>query len=146
MNDDDYNMVHGQSVTAGSLNAQNTSSASIAVIPEGTTVPLPDDQILNGFTVNAANTIFTVTAAGAYLITYSVKITAALPMASRILLNGAPMSGTIHAPEGAAGEFTAARVNTLAAGDTIQLQLYGLPAAAVLQADAGASLHIIRLL
>lgn len=127
------------------MNAQNTAAAAIAVIVGGTAVPLPNDQILNRFTVNAANTIFTVPVTGTYLITYTIKTTAALLMSSRVLLNNAPMAGTIDAPAVATGQFSATRINTLTAGDTLELQLFGLLGTAVLQAGTGASLVVIRL-
>ena len=66
-------------------------------------------------------------------------------MSSRVLLNNTPMAGTIDAPEVATGQFSATRINTLTAGDTLELPLFGLLGTAVLPAGTGASLVVIRL-
>lgn len=75
----------GSSLTVNSMNAVNESGGTVAVVLDGTAVPLPDNQILDTFTVDAANTTFTVPAAGTYLVSYRVSTTAALLMSSRIL-------------------------------------------------------------
>lgn len=132
-------------MTANSMSALNTSGAVIAVILGGTAVSLPDVQVLDGFTVNGAATIFTVPVTGTYLLTYSIKTTAALLMSSRILLNGSPLAGSIVSPAVSASAYFATLIAPLAAGDALQLQLFGLLGAAVLQAGNGASLAAIRL-
>ena len=111
----------------------------------GTNVALPDNQVLDGFTAAGGNTSFTVPATGTYLVSYSVSITAALLMSSRILLNGAPLSGSVVSPVAAANRFDNMQMVNLAAGDTLQLQLFGLLGAAVLQGGTGASLNVVRL-
>lgn len=135
----------GISVTTNSMSALNTSGTVIAVILGGTTVPLPNVQVLDGFTVNGANTIFTVPVTGTYLLTYSIRITAALLVSSRILLNGSPMAGSIVSPAISTTTFSATFISALSAGDSLQLQLFGLLGAAVLQTGTGASLAVIRL-
>ena len=135
----------GTSTTANSMNATNTAGSTIAVVVGGTTVPLPNNQVLDGFTVNGANEVFTVPATGTYMVTYRVSTTAALLMSSRVLRNGTALSGSTFSPIASIGTFTATTFATLTAGDTLQLQLFGLLGAAVLQGGNGATLTVIRL-
>ncbi len=95
--------------------------------------------------MNAANTIFTVPATGTYMIYYSVRTTAALLLSSNILRNGAQLPGSVVAPTVAVNTFFNMQIAALNAGDTLQLQLFGILGAAVLQAGTGASLNVIRL-
>ena len=127
------------------MNAANTSGATIAVVLGGTPVPLPDAQVLDGFTVNAANDTFTVPVAGTYMVTYRVSTTAALLMSSRVLLNGAALEASTFSPVASVSSYSATTFATLAVGDTLQLQLFGLLGAAVLQGGNGATLTVIRL-
>ena len=132
-------------MTSNSMNATNTTGATIAVILGGTDVPLPNVQVLDGFTVNAANTTFTVPATGTYMVAYRVSTTAALLMSSRVLLNGAALAGSTFAPIVSVNAFAATTFAALTAGDTLELQLFGLLGAAVLQGGNGATLTVIRL-
>ena len=127
------------------MNAVNTTGATIAVLLGGTVVPLPNAQVLDSFTVNGSNETFTVPVAGTYMVTYRVSTTLALLMSSRVLLNGTALAGSTFAPVASVTSFTATTFATLAAGDTLQLQLFGLAGAAVLQGGNGASLTVIRL-
>ncbi|WP_025486482.1 hypothetical protein [Enterocloster sp. OA13] len=127
------------------MNALNTSGTTLAVILGGTAVPLPDDHVLNNFTVNAANTIFTVSATGSYLITYTVRTTAALLLSSRILRNGTALPGSVISPAVSASAFSTTLIADLTAGDTLEVQLFGLVGTAVLQGGTGASLAVVRL-
>lgn len=135
----------GAATTSTNMSAVNTGGATIAVVLGGTAVPLPNNQVLNGFTANGANTSFTATAAGAYLISYSIKLTAALLVSARILLNGAPIPASVLSPIAATADFSSTFIVSLAAGDTLQLQLFGLLGAAVLQSGAGALMTAVRL-
>ena len=93
------------------------------------------------------NTVFTVANAGNYYISYSINITVALLVSSRITINGAPLAGTINSPALATTSFSATIITTLAAGSAISLQLFGLLAVATLSTTTpGAVLTIIRLL
>ena len=62
------------------------------------------------------NTVFTAANAGNYYISYSINITAALLVSSRITINGAPLAGTINSPALATTSFSATIITTLAAG------------------------------
>lgn len=127
------------------MSALNTTGQIIAVVLGGTPVPLPSNQNLDGFTVNGANSVFTVPVTGSYLVSYSVSTTAALLLTAEILRNGVVLPGSSVAPAVAVNSFSATVIATLNAGDTLTLQLSGLLGAAVLQGGTGASLTVIRL-
>lgn len=127
------------------MSALNTTGQTIAVILGGTPVPLPSNQLLDGFTVDGTNTVFTVPAAGTYLISYSIHVTAALLMTSEILRNGAVLPGSTFSPVVSTNAYEATLIANLTGGDTLQLQLSGLLGAAVLQGGTGASLTVVRL-
>ena len=127
------------------MNAINNTGDTILVALGGTTVPLPDFQVLDGFVVSNANQIFTVPVTGTYMVTYRISTTAALLMSSRVLRNGTVLGGSAFTPLVSVSAFSATTFATLAAGDNLQLQLFGLVGAAVLQGGNGASLTVIRL-
>lgn len=135
----------GTSTTINSMSALNTSSSIISVVIGGTPVPLPDNQILDSFTVDAANEIFTVPETGTYMISYQAATTTALLLSTRILLNGSPLAGSIVTPSLATTLFTASLFANLTAGDTLQLEMFGLLGTAVLRSGNGAFLEVIRL-
>ncbi|MFJ1119820.1 BclA C-terminal domain-containing protein [Bacillus thuringiensis] len=137
----------GTSITATYAFANNTSGTAISVLLGGTNVPLPNNQNIGpGITVSGGNTVFTAANAGNYYISYSINITAALLVSSRITINGAPLAGTINSPALATTSFSATIITTLAAGSAISLQLFGLLAVATLSTTTpGAVLTIIRL-
>ncbi|WP_426616706.1 BclA C-terminal domain-containing protein [Bacillus velezensis] len=137
----------GTSLTATSGYASNTGGGVVAVIVGGTTISLPNEQNLSAdITVNAANTVFTVTPAGRYYISYHINLTAGLLVSSRILINGTPPASSIIAPVASLANFNNSFIVTLPAGSTIQLQLFGLlGAATLLGGSVGAALNIIRL-
>ncbi|WP_425463724.1 NTTRR-F1 domain [Metabacillus indicus] len=137
----------GEGVTQNSMYASNTSGSVIAVVLGGTDVPLPDNQSLDSFTANGANTSFNVPAAGRYYLSYQVNTTAALLLSSRLVLNGNPIPGSIFTPALSVSQFNNQLIVNLAAGDTLSLQLFGLLGAATLSSDGstGAVLTAIRL-
>ncbi|MEC5219454.1 BclA C-terminal domain-containing protein [Bacillus atrophaeus] len=139
--------ITGTGVTATSGFASNTTGGLIAVVAGGTTIPLPSDQNLSAdITVNGANTVFTVGPAGRYYISYQINLTAGLLVSSRILINGSAFTSSIISPAISLSNFNNSFITTLAAGSTIQLQLFGLlGAATLLGGSAGAALSIIRL-
>ncbi|MGG1055633.1 BclA C-terminal domain-containing protein [Bacillus wiedmannii] len=139
--------ITGTSITATYAFANNTSGTAISVLLGGTNVPLPNNQNIGpGITVSGGNTVFTVANAGNYYISYTINITASLLVSSRITINGAPLAGTINSPAVATTSFSATIITTLAAGDAISLQLFGLLAVATLSTTTpGAVLTIIRL-
>lgn len=126
--------------------AGSTSGQVIAVVLGGTNIALPDAQSLGAnITPNAGNTVFTVATAGRYRISYRVNTTAALLMSSRITINGTPSTPLTVTPALSLSSFAAEAVVSLAAGDQISVQLFGLLGAAVLLNNAqGAGLTIQR--
>ncbi|MCY8489808.1 BclA C-terminal domain-containing protein [Bacillus atrophaeus] len=139
--------ITGTGVTVTSGFASNTTGGLIAVVAGGTTIPLPSDQNLSAdITVNGANTVFTVGPAGRYYISYQINLTAGLLVSSRILINGSAFTSSIISPAVSLSNFNNSFITTLAAGSTIQLQIFGLlGAATLLGGSAGAALSIIRL-
>ena len=133
------------SVTQCSMNAQNTTGQAIAVAVAGTAIPLPNNQNLDGFNVNAANTIFTVPATETYLVTYQVNTTTASLVSTRVLRNGNAIPGSIFTPANPVSSFTATTIVHLNAGDQLELQFFGVATTVTLQAGVGASLTVIRL-
>ena len=127
------------------MNAINSTGATIAVITGGTLIPLPDDQVLDSFTADGTNETFTVPTTGTYMVSYRVTTTTALLMSSQVLRNGTALAGSIFSPTAAATSFAATTFAALTAGDTLQLQLFGLAGSAVLQGGNGATLTVVRL-
>lgn len=127
------------------MSAQNTAGDTFLVALGGTTVNLPNNQNLDGFTVNGANTIFTVPSTGTYLVTYQINVTVSLLISTRILRNGTAIPGSVFAPTVSVSAYTATTIVSLTASDQLQLQFFGVVGTAVLQGGAGATLTVIRL-
>lgn len=132
-------------VTATSMFAGNTTGGTICVEPTGTSIPLPNNQNLDGFTANGANTVFTVPDTGRYGLTYSVALSAAILVSTRVLVNGVSLPAAEISPSLANNTFTLSIMASLNAGDTLELQLVGSHSTVTLQSGAGASLYLIRL-
>lgn len=137
----------GEDFTTTSGTAVNTSGTTIAVILGGTQIPLPDVQNLSpGITVNEANTEFTVPSAGRYLITYQVNLTAGVLVNTRVTVNSAPIIASVINPLLGVTNFNNTFITTLAEGDTLAIELFGLLGAATLIGEgAGASLTFVKL-
>ena len=137
----------GPSITATSAFAANTTGSTLAVVAGGTLIPLPDSQVLSpGITVNGANTVFTVTNAGRYQLSYNINTTASLASGTRLLINGTPNTASTVAPVVSLSHFSNEILLNLNAGDTISLQMFGIASAAtLLPGSAGATLSITRL-
>lgn len=136
----------GTATTSDSMSAANTTAAVIAVVLGGTDIPLPDNQNLNTFTVNGANTEFTVPATGEYLISYAVTSTAALLVSSQILQNGTVIAASIVSPTAAIDKLSTTFIVPLTAGDTLTLQLFGLLGSATLSGGASTYMTVVRLI
>lgn len=134
----------GTGVTGASASASN-SGGTVAVVLGGTSIPLPNSQnIGTGISVNGISTVFTVANAGRYRISYAFRFTASMLVSSRILINGTPESALIDAPSLSTPRLSGDAIVSLAAGATVEPQLYGLIGAVVLQNGAGAGLVIER--
>ncbi|TSB44606.1 collagen-like protein, partial [Alkalicoccobacillus porphyridii] len=131
-------------VTPNSMSAVNTTGGLLAVVLGGTPVPLPGVQSLDGFIADGTSTLFTVPVTGRYYITYRINLTAGLLVGAQAVAGGTPIPGTIISPVLTLSSFEADIITTLTAGTQIGLQLFGVVAAATLQAGVGASLVVIR--
>ncbi|MCY7574081.1 collagen-like protein, partial [Bacillus pumilus] len=137
----------GTSLTANSMYASNTSGSTVLVVLGGTSVSLPNNQSLDGFTVGGGNTVFTVPVSGRYFITYQVNASAGLLAGTRVINNGSAIPGSILTPALSASSYNVSLITTLVAGNQLSLQIFGLIAAVVLLGggSVGAALTIIRL-
>lgn len=106
--------------------ASNTSGSTVLVVLGGTAVSLPNNQSLNGFTASGGNTIFTVPVSGRYFITYQVNTSVA--RGTRIINSGSAIPGSILTPALSASTYNVSLITTLAAGNQISLQIFGLVA------------------
>ena len=115
----------------------------------GTPIPLPNEQVLpSGVTANSGNTVFTVAEAGTYQISYHVNTTLALPMGTRLMINGVDNIASTIAPKINTSRFENQITVYLPANSTISLQMYPMTlagGAVLVGGGAGASLTIIRL-
>jgi hypothetical protein len=140
------------SITANSMYASNTIGSVILVALGGaTSIALPNNQNLDSFIPNGANTVFTVPETGRYYITYQINTTAAVGIGAgaRIIRNGTPIPGSILRPVISVATFNNDIIVNLTAGDTISLQLFSsiLLTATLLSTagSIGAALTIIRI-
>lgn len=111
---------------------------------EGTLVPLPNNQVLDSFTVNGANTVFTVPSTGTYRISYRLSFRSSENITSEIYRNGATLSGSTFAPTSSVPTYFVELLTNLTAGDTLSLRISGQQGDVVLQEGTGASLMVIK--
>lgn len=140
----------GANFTTTTSFAANTSSAvALTILAGGTAIPLPDNQVLPaGITVNGANTVFTVSTAGRYRISYSINLTAAVLIGSRVVINTTtPVPASTISAVLSLSSFKAEFITDLAAGTTVELQLFGAATVSLLTGSGsqGAALMIMRL-
>lgn len=134
------------SATAGF--AANTAGGVIPLAVGGRNITFPSTQLLSpDITLTGSNTTFTVTVGGFYRISYHVNITAALLVGTRLIINGAVIPQSTILPGASISQFYNEIEVGLAAGATIQLQLYApiVGVATLLGGGVGASLMLIRL-
>ena len=128
--------------------ATNTQGTRFQVTAGGTSIPLPNDQLLSPeITVNPENTMFTVTQAGNYQISYHVNTTAALLMGTRLIVNGTKVPASVIEPLVSISSFENRVQVSLTPNSTVSLQLFTKIAGTAILAGGGvgASLNIIRL-
>jgi hypothetical protein len=119
----------------------NNSGPIVAVVLGGTNLPLGTQSAASGITWNSSDTV-TVANAGSYRLSYCVETTAGLLVGTRIVRNGTELPGATLGPVVARSSWCRSVISTLAAGDTLQLQMYGLLGAAVLTNPGGVSFNI----
>ena len=132
----------GEALTSTYAFGTNGGS-TIAVVLGGTTVPVPDNQLAAGITATGDG--FTIDTAGTYSISYNVNLTAGLLLGLRLTVNGTPLASSEVSPGVAVTNIPGNVVADLAAGDIIELELFGLLGAAVLVDGQGAALRIVRI-
>jgi hypothetical protein len=123
----------------------NATAITMAVVLGGTNVPLASNQRFNNITVDGTNTSFTVNNAGVYRIDYNINTNATTTAAARLLINGTSEPSSYVTPSTAVTKLQAFTILTLAAGDVINLQMYGLIGSVTLQAGQGAGISIQKL-
>ncbi|WP_242968939.1 BclA C-terminal domain-containing protein [Marasmitruncus massiliensis] len=108
---------------------------------------MADSQNLSAdITPDGTDTVFTVGPAGRYMISYEVNMTAAALVGSQLLINGTPSAASIDQPVLSASTLSGSVIETLPAGATVELELFGLLGAVTLvPGAAGATLTIVRL-
>ncbi len=90
---------NGPNPTATAAFAANTAGASVAVALGGTAIPLPNAQVFSAdITANTTSTLFGVSNAGRYRISYHVNATAGLLMGTRLVINGVNNTASTVAP------------------------------------------------
>jgi hypothetical protein len=124
----------------------NTDGSDISIEDEGTNIALPHNQVLQGIFVDDRNAVFTVSAEGNYVVTYSVHLTEALPISARLIMNGSSFAPSVIGSDYEASSFYNTVIVPLEDGDTLSLQLFDFTGEATLIAGAGATLTIVKLL
>ncbi|WP_436865401.1 BclA C-terminal domain-containing protein [Bacillus fungorum] len=125
---------------------KNRSNRFKSSIGAGANVNLPNNQNIGpGITVDGTNTIFTVANAGNYYIAYTINLTAAVAVGSRITVNGSPLAGTINSSLVGVSSLNATIITSLPAVAAVSLQLSGLLGVTLSTTTPGATLTIIRL-
>lgn len=142
----------GPNVTASAGYAANTQGPILTILGSGTNIALPNYQVLSSdISVNtgiSANTVFTLSNAGLYRISYHINTTLSLLLGSRLMINGSANTASTILPLVSLSNYTNEIEILLSAGTTISLQMFssfGIGAATLLNNACGASLMIIRL-
>ncbi|QCT01697.1 triple helix repeat-containing collagen [Paenibacillus algicola] len=126
--------------------AANTSGYVMAVVMNGTDIPLPDAQNMGSYISSSRTTTFIVNEAGRYKLSYSINLTEPLLVSTRINVSGVQVRASTIEPINPQSQFSASVIVNLSAGDTVSLQMYGINRAInLLPASQGASLMIERI-
>lgn len=122
----------------------NDSGPIVAVILGGTSIPLSTTTA--SLNISYSGTTATIANAGVYKMSYCVRTTATLNMSSRLLVNGAGVTSSAISPPQGSDKFCRATTLSLAAGTTVDLQLWANPSvAASLLSPGGAEMLIEQL-
>lgn len=131
--------------TVSHMSAIHTGGVTLDVNTAGVNIPLNGAKILNGFRVNALNDEYTVGETGNYFLIYNIKTRDNTTVKTRVVRNGALLSGTVRSSSVPTTVFSVSLIVSLRQGDVISLQLFDLNTSVALQGGAGASLVLIRL-
>ncbi|UUW92853.1 hypothetical protein M0M43_03155 [Pimelobacter simplex] len=110
----------------------------------GTSIPFPTTTASHDVVVDGTSTQFTVATAGDYQVSFRVQSNAGLLASVRARLNGAPVASLDDGTVVSTSSWGGSAVLTLAAGDTISVEAYGLLGALALDTGTGASLQLVR--
>lgn len=135
----------GATGIAAYLNAINTVASVIDVEVAGTPVPLPTITASIGFTPTGDDATFIVDQTGTYLFMYQIHVVTPEAYSAQILLNGTPIPASVYEPNTTSSFYQANFIQDLAAGDTLQMQLWGIDLTATLSGGNAASLTLIQL-
>lgn len=139
----------GPNPTATAGFAANTTGGSITISLGGTSLALPNAQVLSAdILAGSGSTVFTVNTAGRYRISYHINTSVSLLMGTRLRINNVNNAASTISPILSLSNFSNEIEIDLGAGSTISLQMYPALVAGVavlLTNGAGASLMIIRL-
>jgi hypothetical protein len=120
-----------QGPAGGGVSAYLSRSANTAptldVVFAGTAVPMESPLVPDtGIVPDVSNSVFTVASAGVYRITYEIRLSTPVFIGSRVLVDGAFQQAGLGFGGVAAGDddLHASSLVTLAAGATVQVQLY----------------------
>ncbi|OAJ72666.1 hypothetical protein AYJ08_17535 [Brevibacillus sp. SKDU10] len=102
-----------------------TSPFVIVVPPEGINLPLPDNQILDSFTVEDENRVFIVPEDGRYTLRYSITSIDSFTLITRLVRNNTVEINTSKSGGKQTNTFGAETQENLIKGDKITLQLIG---------------------
>lgn len=127
------------------MSAIHTGGITLDVVESGIAIPLNGTRVLNGFTTSTPYTQFTVGESGIYYITYSIKTVTAVTLRTRIVRNGAPLSGSNKYTSVPDTNYVLSILAPLSAGDVISLEIYGYTGSVRIQGGTGAALVLIRL-
>lgn len=126
------------------MSARNAGGQTLAVTDAGTAVPLPNSQVLQGFTANPGSTSFVVPETGNYLIFYHIQAEGTNPLNADAVSGGAVLPGSSSGRMGNSS-YGAAFVAALTAGDTLEVRLSGATEVVTLTDGSGAGLTVVRL-
>ncbi len=139
----------GPNPTATAGFAANTTTGTISIAAAGTSLPLPDAQLLSADIVaSAGNTVFTVNTSGFYRLSYHVNLTVGAMMGTRLRINATNNAASTISPLLTLSNFSNEIELFLNTGTTISLQMFPSLLGAnvtLLTTGAGASLMMIRL-
>jgi hypothetical protein len=132
----------GPAGTAGAYGSfSNDSGSIVAVVLGGTSIPLSTTTA--SLNISYTGTTATIANAGVYRMSYCVRTTATTSMSSRLLVNGAGVTSSAISPPQGSDKFCRSTTLSLAAGTTVDLQLYANPpVAATLLSPGGAEMLI----
>ncbi len=108
----------------------------------GTVVPVDSNQAQSGFIYS--NGVASAVNAGTYEISYALKYTATTSASSELELNGTAIPGSVDTPSNATSMEDGRVILTLSAGDSININLFGLIGAVTPQTAGGGTLTITQ--